>query len=124
MSRDAIERFFSEDLPRVLVAQRDTFMSLTGILTLIVEGAGAWTLKFGGDPDGGDALTADLDFEADCIGIWTVEAFSCLLAGGKDLERCEPVAVEGDERLLARLGALMLPAKKGGVGARLAALAA
>jgi hypothetical protein len=121
MSREHVERFFGTQLPAVIATQRDMFRSLRGSLTIIVEGASGWTVKFG-DPDAPDALVEDLDIEADCIAVWTVESFSALLDGKSD--QGMPIAVEGDERLLSRLGSLMVPAQRGGVGARLAAFAA
>src|SRR5688572_8721801 len=123
MSRAQVETFFGSQLPGVIAHQRDMFRTLRGSITIIVEGASAWTVKFG-DPDAPDVLVEDLDFEADCIGVWTVESFCALLDGNSDLTAIAPCAVEGDERLLSRLGSLMVPAQRGAVNARLAAFAA
>lgn len=128
MSHDAnddcsrVERFFTEALPALIIAQPAAWRGTRGVLSVIVEGAGSWTLTFGAAPS--QAVVDEGDPDADCVAVWTVPAFAALLAGATDLAAVRPAAVIGDEKLLARLGALLIPARKGAVSARLAALAA
>lgn len=119
MRNAAIAEFFAR-LPAVLRAA-PAFAASTGALGIIVEGAGSWTVQLG---DAAAPVVDDLDDDADCIAVWTVAAFEALLSGAKDVDAIVPTAIVGDERLLARLGALLQPTQKGGVGARLAAFAA
>lgn len=117
-----VEGFFTETLPALISAQPAAWRGTRGVLSVIVEGAGSWTLTFGAAP--GQAVVDAGDPDADCVAVWTVPAFAALLAGATELSAIRPAAVIGDEKLLARLGALLIPGRKGGVSARLAALAA
>jgi hypothetical protein len=121
--RELVEGFFQEQLPRAISAQRDLFARTQGVLTVIVEGAGSWTIAFG-DPDAEELVMDNGDPDADCVAVWTLEAFAALLRGEQAIDVIRPAAVIGDEKLLSRLGTLLLPAQKGGLGARLASLAA
>lgn len=116
----SIEEFFSERLPRALKASPG-FAAGKGTLAIIVEGAGSWTVRFG---DVDEPVIADADAESDCIAVWMKPGFEALLRGSRDLDVIRPSALVGDEKLLARLGTHLQPTQKGGVGARLAALAA
>ena len=116
----SIEEFFTEKLPRALKASPG-FAGSKGTLAIIVEGAGSWTVRFG---DVDEPVLDDADAESDCIAVWMAPAFEALLTGRRDLDVIRPSAVVGDVRLLARLGSHLQPTQKGGVGARLAALAA
>ena len=88
-------------------------------MAIVVEGAGSWTITFG-DAGSDDVIIDDVDVDADCIAVWTVAGFTDILKGGAT----RPSAIVGDEKLLSRLGTLMLPAQRGVLGARLAAFAA
>ncbi len=114
-SAERVHQFFDEQLPLLIEHQRDLFAKSKGSLGVIVEGAGSWTITFG-DADSDDALVDAVDAEADCVAIWTVDGFADVIGGAAT----RPAAIIGDEKLLGRLGALMLPAQKGGLGARLA----
>ena len=106
---------FFEKLPMVIEAQKAAFEGSQGALGLIIEGAGSWTIHFG-DAAADNAVDDDVDADADCLAIWTAADFAALLGG----EARKPNAIVGDEKLLGRLGSLMLPAAKGALGARLA----
>ncbi len=112
---ERVTEFFEEKLPMLIEHQRDLFARSKGSLGVIVEGAGSWTITFG-DADSDDAVVDDVDADADCVAVWTADAFADVLAGAA----ARPAAIVGDEKLLGRFGALMLPAQKGGLGARLA----
>jgi len=111
---ERVTAFFHEQLPNLIERQRELFATSRGSLGVIVEGAGSWTITFG-DADSDDALTDEVDVEADCLAIWTVPAFVAVLDGNAE----KPAAIVGDERLLGRLGTLMLPTQKGALGGRL-----
>ncbi len=115
-ARARVTAFFHEQLPLLIDAQRAAFAKSKGSLGVIVEGAGSWTITFG-DADSDDALIDEVDVEADCLAVWTVDAFMSVLDGKAE----KPQALIGDEKLIGRLGALMVPAQKGALGARLAA---
>ena len=116
----SIAEFFGTRLPAALKANA-AFKTSKGTLAIIVEGAGSWTVQLG---NVAAPVLDDVDDDADCIAIWTVPAFEALLEGARDHSLIAPTAVVGDEKLLARLGSLLQPAQRGGVGARLASLAA
>lgn len=116
----SIAEFFGTRLPAALKANT-AFQTSKGTLAIIVEGAGSWTVQLG---NVGAPVLDDVDDDADCIAIWTVAAFEALLEGAREHALIAPTAVVGDEKLLARLGSLLQPAQRGGVGARLASLAA
>jgi hypothetical protein len=116
----SIAEFFGTRLPAALKSSPG-FKSSKGTLAIIVEGAGSWTVQLG---NVGAPVLDDVDDDADCIAIWTVSAFEALLEGARDHSLIAPTAIVGDEKLLARLGSFLQPAQRGGVGARLASLAA
>lgn len=106
--------FFAR-LPMIIEVQKAVFNRAQGSLGVIVEGAGSWTITFG-DAAAETALLEEVDVEADCLAVWTVAGFAGLLQG----EVNAPNAIIGDEKLLQKLGALLQPAARGGLGARLA----
>lgn len=113
-----MRRFFDEQLPRVIVGRRDLFDRTQGVVTVLVEGAGGWTVTFG-DHASPDAVAARPTLEADLVLVWRVAAFLRLLDGdASDPVAVRPVSV-GDLKLLGRLGSLLLPPAQGGLGARL-----
>lgn len=119
-----VTEFFGSRLPEALKANA-AFKTCKGTVAIIVEGAGSWTVQLGNVKcPVVDDIDVDSDDEADLICIWTVPAFEALLAGSRNLDDIAPTALIGDEKLLVRLGSLLQPAQKGGVGARLASLAA
>ncbi len=106
--------FFEEDLPRLIQARAELFDQQRGVLSLIVEGVGAWTLRFG-DHAAADALVPGAVLDGDLLLGFEAEGFVRLLEGDAAVT---PVVL-GDARLLERLGGLLLPAARGGLGARL-----
>lgn len=113
-----VRRFFNEQLPRVVLSRRDLFDRSQGTVSVLVEGAGAWTITFG-DHASPQAVQARETLEADLILVWPVAGFLRLL----DADTSEPAAIRpvalGDAKLLNRLGSLLLPPAQGGLGARL-----
>lgn len=121
-----VAHFFDEQLPAAIALSPQAFGQTQGALTIIVEGAGSWTITFG-DASSPAAVVDEADIDADCIAVWTVDAFARLLdaRAGQEPNALRPIALVGEARLLSRLGALFPKARaKGGVGARLAAVAA
>jgi hypothetical protein len=106
--------FFDEDLPRLMAARAELFNQQHGVLSVIVEGVGAWTLRFG-DHAAEGALTPGAVLDGDLLLGFDAECFVRLLEGDAGVR---PVVL-GDARLLERLGRLLLPAARGGLGARL-----
>ncbi|MCC7110902.1 MAG: hypothetical protein IT382_16535 [Deltaproteobacteria bacterium] len=120
-----VARFFDEQLPAAIAISARTFAQTQGALTLIIEGAGSWTVTFG-DASSPAALVDEADIDADCISVWTAESFAALLDAkpGRGQKGLRPLALLGETRLLGRLGALLGPrSTHGGVGARLSAVA-
>lgn len=115
-----IQEFFGTRLPSALRAS-PAFKAARGSLAIIVEGAGSWTVQLGNVTV---PVIDDVDDDADCIAIWTVPSFEKLLEGERNHELIAPSALVGEEKLLVRLGSMLQPAQRGGVGARLASLAA
>jgi hypothetical protein len=114
--RARVEAFFATHLPRAATHHKDLFAKTAGKVSIMVEGAGAWTLTFGTDPASCVSEMADPD--ADLLCVWMLPAFAQLLDG----KAAPPVACVGDEKLLERLGALLVPPAQGGMNARLAAM--
>jgi hypothetical protein len=112
-----VRSFFEEMLPAVIALRTDLFDRATGTLSILVEGTGAWLLRFG-DHAAEDALTEEPTLDADCICVFTTPAFTTLLDGSKPNDA--PIVI-GDEGLLSLLGQLITGPAKGGLGARLAA---
>jgi hypothetical protein len=113
------QTFFDDALP-ALIARRPTFFdAANGTISVTVQGAGAWTLTFG-DHRATDAVKPGLDLDADLLVAWSEAQFQTLLDGEGSADNLEPVAI-GDVKLLGRLGGLLQPPAKGGLGARLAA---
>lgn len=120
-----VARFFDEQLPAAIAISARTFAQTQGALTLIIEGVGSWTVTFG-DASSPAALVDEADIDADCISVWTAESFAALLDArpARDPTALRPLALLGETRLLARLGALLRDQRQApGVGARLAAVA-
>jgi hypothetical protein len=121
LPEDPVERvrfFFEEQLPRVIAARRDLFNTASGVVCVMVQGVGGWTVRFG-DNRAPDALSAEASLEADLVATWSADGFSRLLAG----DTSDPAAIRpihmGDARLLERLGSLMIPPARGALGARM-----
>lgn len=114
---DEIREFFEEKLPSVIRGRPDLFLSSQGNISIQVQNVGAWTLRFG-DAHADDAITSEFDIEADLLLVFSAPSMAAILAGSAQNEHEKPI-VFGDLKLLERLGSLMLPAAKGGVGARL-----
>lgn len=113
-----VRRFFDEQLPRVVLSRRDLFDRTQGTVSVLVEGAGAWTITFG-DHASERAVEARQTIEADLVLVWTAGAFLRVLdADTSDPAAIRPVAL-GDTKLLGRIGSLLLPPAQGGLGARL-----
>ncbi len=116
--RARVLRFFDEQLPRVIAGRRDLFDQSKGVVTVLVEGAGGWTVTFG-DHAAPEAVSASATLEADLVVVWPVPAFLRVLDGqARDVDAVRPLTV-GDRKLLGRLGSLLLPPAQGGLGARL-----
>lgn len=116
--RARVMRFFEEQLPRVIAGRRDLFDQSAGKVSVLVEGAGGWTLTFG-DHSAGDAITPTPTLDADLVVVWALPDFLHVLDGAPSTgASARPVAL-GDTKLLERLGALLLPPARGGLGARL-----
>ena len=47
VARQAVERFFDVHLPVAIELGAKAFAQTQGALTIIVEGAGSWTITFG-----------------------------------------------------------------------------
>lgn len=110
-----VRAFFEVQLPRRIAERGALFDQVQGTLALFIEGAGAWTIGFG-DHQSPQALTAEADFDRDCVTVFSVDGFDALLDGRSDGP--EPVLI-GDDRLLARLGQLLIAPTRGVLGARL-----
>lgn len=116
--RARVVRFFDEQMPRVIAARRDLFDQSAGVVSVLVEGAGGWTVTFG-DHASADAMTSSPTLDADLVVVWGVPQFLRVLEGdARDLAAVRPVTL-GDTKLLERLGSLLLPPARGGLGARL-----
>lgn len=120
-ARQVVARFFDEQLPAAIELSAQAFAQTQGALTIIVEGAGSWTITFG-DASSPAAVVDEADIDADCIAVWTADSFASLLGAHKARAKgaTRPIAMVGEIKLLARLGALLnSPRHKSGVGARL-----
>ncbi len=115
MTSARVLAFFEEQLPWLIQKRRDLFDRVSGTLSLFVEGAGAWRIRFG-DHQSPDALTADADFDSDCVTVFSVAGFVAMLDGRAPTQ--EPAMI-GDARLLSRLGQLMIEPARGQLGVRL-----
>jgi hypothetical protein len=114
----ATRLFFGEQLPKVIVSRPEIFDAAAGVVSVVVHGAGAWAVKFG-DHTAADAITDGPDMDADLVLAFSADGFARLVAGDtSDPQAIKPVAM-GDGKWLEKLGSLMLPAARGGVGARL-----
>ncbi len=113
MLDDRIAHLFETVLPAALQQSGPT----PGSVAVLVEGAGAWTVRLGEA-----RVERDVDLDADCTAVFTLAAFRALLDGERRPDKTRPVALVGDPRMLERLGALLVPAQRGGVAARLASL--
>lgn len=118
-----IVRFFEEQLPAMIGQRARSFARTQGALTIIIEGVGSWTVTFG-DARSPAAVVDEADTEADCIVVWAKEAFAALLGSGQlttPAAEVGPIAVLGEIKLLASLGALLAaPAHGGRTSGRLA----
>jgi len=112
-----VRAFFDIALPAVIALRNELFDRAQGSLSLLVEGAGGWCVRFG-DHTSSDAVVEDPSLDADCVAIFTTPSFVTLLDGKRPDD--VPV-VMGDTSLLERLGQLLIEPAKGGLGARLAA---
>ena len=111
------QRFFSDALPAVIEMRAALFDRAQGRVCIIVHGVGAWTITFG-DHKSPTALVPALELEADLVCTWSADQFDLLLSGNaSDPEQLKPIAL-GDVRLLQKVGNLLQPPAKGGVGAR------
>jgi hypothetical protein len=114
----AVERvraLFDEALPRRIVERGELYDRVQGTLSVFVEGAGSWCVRFG-DHQHPDALTAPGAFESDAVVVFTVARFVALLDGDA---QATPTVALGDTTLLGRLGQLLLEPTRGALGARL-----
>lgn len=115
---ERVRAFFDDVLPRVILARGDIFDQAEGTVCVMVQGAGAWTLRFG-DHGSDAALRAEASLDADLVATWAPEAFVRILdADTTDAAALKPVFL-GDARLLERLGTLLVPPARGGLGARM-----
>lgn len=115
---ERVRTFFDDVLPRVIASRADVFDRAEGTVCVMVQGAGAWTLRFG-DHAAAGALKAEASLEADLVATWAPDAFTRLLdADDSEPETLRPVYL-GDARLLEKLGALLVPPARGGLGARM-----
>jgi hypothetical protein len=112
-----VRTFFDDMLPAVIALRADLFDRAVGTLSILVEGTGAWLLRFG-DHTAHDSITEEPSLDADCVCVFTTRAFTTLLDGTRPSE--SPIVI-GDENLLGLLGQLLTGPAKGGLGARLAA---
>lgn len=114
---DEIREFFEEKLPGVIRGRPELFVASQGNISIQVQDVGAWTIRFG-DANAEDAIRDEFDLEADLLLVCSAPSMAAILAGNAQNEHAKPI-IFGDLKLLERLGSLMLPAAKGGVGARL-----
>jgi hypothetical protein len=112
-----VRTFFADMLPAVIALRTDLFDRARGTLSILVDGTGAWLLRFG-DHTADDAIREEPTLDADCVCVFTTSAFTTLLDGTRPAE--SPIVI-GDEGLLGVLGQLLTAPAKGGLGARLAA---
>jgi hypothetical protein len=110
-------RFFEGELPAIIAARGELFDRSQGSIACHIEGAGAWQIHFG-DRRAPNAVEAGATLDAQLVAVWAAEAFARMLEQEGSLADFRPIVL-GDIRLLSRLGALLQPAAKGGVGARM-----
>lgn len=114
---DQIRAFFDEQLPGVIRGRGELFQASQGRVSIQVQEVGAWTIRFG-DAAADDAITNELELDADLVLVFSPASFANILSGSVQNQQERPVVL-GDLKLLERLGSLMLPTARGGIGARL-----
>lgn len=112
---ERVRALFDEALPRRILERGELYDRVHGTLSVFVEGAGSWCLRFG-DHQHPEALTAAGSFESDAVVVFTVPRFVALLDGDA---LATPTVALGDTTLLGRLGQLLLEPTRGALGARL-----
>jgi hypothetical protein len=112
---ERVRTLFDEALPRRILERGELYDRVHGTLSVFVEGAGSWCLRFG-DHQHPEALTAAGSFESDAVVVFTVARFVALLDGDA---QATPTVALGDTTLLGRLGQLLLEPTRGALGARL-----
>ena len=112
---ERVRALFDEALPRRILERGELYDRVHGTLSVFVEGAGSWCLRFG-DHQHPEALTAAGSFESDAVVVFTVARFVALLDGDA---QATPTVALGDTTLLGRLGQLLLEPTRGALGARL-----
>lgn len=112
---ERVRAMFDEALPRRIAERAELYDRVQGTLSIFVEGAGSWCVRFG-DHRHPEALTTAGSFESDAVVVFTVASFVALLDG--DASSAPTVAL-GDTTLLGRLGQLLLEPTRGALGARL-----
>lgn len=113
--------FFERTLPKALMKNIDAFMAVRGVMTVVVRGKGAWTLRFG---DAERPLAPGRADDADLVVAFVPSAFQAFVDGDLDPHRALAtgrVKTRGDRRLLARFAQVVDVQPKNLVSARMAA---
>ena len=100
----------------------DSFMAVRGVMTIVVRGKGAWTLRFG---DHERPLEPGRAKDADLVAAFVPSAFEAFVTGRLEPHRALAtgrVKVRGDRRLFARFAQVIDIQPKNMVSARMAAL--
>lgn len=109
--------FFEEFIPAAVEAHEEMATTIEGSVCMIVQGEGAWTLRF---MRGRLEVEEEIDFDADLVATFSAERFEDLLRGRSlDPDSEDPICL-GDTTLLERLGRVLSPPSRGGLGAQLA----
>lgn len=112
--------FFEETLPLAIVKNADAFMARPCVITLIVRGKGAWTIRFGDETrpiERGRAKDADL------FVMFTPTAFTKFMDGSLKVPRALATGhlkTRGDRRLFSRFAQVLDTRPKNMIAARAA----
>ena len=104
----AIISFFESTLPRLLAQNASAHCTMS----IIVEGAGAWTLYLGDDAH----VENEPSLDADLVVVFDSPGFDKLIEG----EHAAPLSLIGNAKLLEHLGRLLMPAAQNPLAARFA----
>lgn len=113
--------FFGHTLPKALLKNLDSFMARPGVMTIVVRGKGAWTLRFGDEARPIEPGRAD---DADLVAAFVPSAFQAFVDGELDPHHAVVtghVKMRGDRRLFARFAQVIDVQPKNMVAARMAA---
>lgn len=113
--------FFGFTLPRSILSNLDTFMARPGVMTIVVRGKGAWTVRFG---DEEHPITPGRAKDADLVAAFVPSAFKAFVDGDLDPHHAIAtgrVKIRGDRRLFSRFAQVLDVQPKNLVAARMAA---